>query len=335
MMKIKKIFSIIIITALCLGKINSQTTTPATLPLSGIQFFNHDYDALNSIQSTQTILDSVKTTYTAGSSIVLNPGFHAVAGSEFTAKIEDVSHRITIMTTNLHKRKHTEQAENISLINPDIVSVQEIKFPPINFTKMMNKSEYNGEYCATITIATPPTLPSPPFPPSPPSITDLFGIGILWKPSLTPPAIYKRTMPVLDSDGFRAYIIAVFPEYCVVATHYSTNESSRKNMTHLILTDPEVVKCKNLNKPVYIAGDMNAESGEDGVKDLENADFVVLNDSTSRIDLILEYNKNSNHKVISQGIAIPLPFITEDQWLDEDHGGISDHLPRYVRVKFK
>jgi len=321
-MKMKYIFSIIIITALCLGKINSQTSIPADLSLYDTQTFNKDYDALNSIESTQVINNGVTTTYTAGDEIVLKPGFHAKAGSEFTAKIEDVSNRITIMTTNLHRRKYAAQAENILLMNPDVVAVQEIGYPRNNFNRMKEKTGYGGVHHATDPL------------------NYIYGIGLLWKPSLGTVKIIPRSISTSSQDEFfagRAYIIAVFTDFCVVATHYATTPRDRKKMTRAILNDTVVTMCKNFDKPVYIAGDLNDPLGEDGVKDLKDAGFEVLNDYSSSRDMILEYNTNPDRALINNDndIAIPLPLITIDQWLDEANGGISDHLPRYVRVKFK
>jgi endonuclease/exonuclease/phosphatase family metal-dependent hydrolase len=103
-------------------------------------------------------------------------------------------------------------------------------------------------------------------------------------------------------------------------------------MTNSILNEDIV---KNYRKPVYIAGDMNAEPEDDAITDFTNEDFEVLNDTENPyhctstdgryIDLILEWNKNPNHKTIDKGI----PAGADRTFT------ISDHLPYYVKVKFK
>ena len=53
------------------------------------------YRAMNTITSTSTITANTNITFQAGQSITLNDGFHAVAGSVFTAKIEACSNTFT------------------------------------------------------------------------------------------------------------------------------------------------------------------------------------------------------------------------------------------------
>jgi len=47
------------------------------------------YRATNNIESAGTIQSGSTVTYSAGNAITLKPGFHAQAGSQFHAKIEN------------------------------------------------------------------------------------------------------------------------------------------------------------------------------------------------------------------------------------------------------
>jgi len=340
-MKIKKIFSIIIITMLCLGKINSQTSTPTdlSLPFPFSRIVDKEYEALNSIQSTQVINNGVTTTYTAGNAIVLKPGFHAKAGSEFTAKIEDISNRIIIITTNVNRRRYVRQSQMILEANADVVAIQEIGGRR-KFNTLRNETGFEGEMCATVDI-------------------DFYkyGIALLWKPELGTPEITKklRLSSSQDKDFARAYIIAVFDDFCMVATHYSLAENDRKSMTQAILNEPVIIECQNSNKPVYIAGDLNEQpfSTTGGLQIFRDAGFQILNnmertdeyqtkdpnknekqyehatrESGGMPDLILEYNTNPNRAVIDNNI----PFcVDREEWLNT----VSDHCPYRVRVKLK
>jgi len=63
---------------------------PYSLNLSGTVTGFNSYEAVQTITSTQ-VINSGFTSYKAGTQIVLSPGFHARAGSEFIATIENTS----------------------------------------------------------------------------------------------------------------------------------------------------------------------------------------------------------------------------------------------------
>ena len=320
-------------TVLCSGIINSQTTTPANQSLSGTQTGYNEYEALNSIQSTQ-VINSGTTTYTAGNEIVLKPGFHAKPGSKFEAVIDDVSNRLTIMTYNLWSNdKISEHAEVITKSGADIIAIQEMRKTP-NFNSLKNKTGLNGEFYV---------LKGGGWAIFEWMIPD-YGIALLWKPTLGTPIIHKKYIDIpgggSDNDSRRGYIIAEFNDYCFISTHYSLNPEQRIEMTNKILNETIVQSYKNSGKPVYIGGDFNEQPHEPAISMFTNPSngFEVLNDTFSPthatfggkyIDLILEHNTNPNRAVIDRGIPSCIPWPTG--WITV----VSDHYPYYVKVKFK
>jgi len=69
----------------------SVNNIPTNLTLSGTQTGNKEYTAKNNIQSTQ-VINSGKTTYTAGNKVVLSPGFKVELGSEFKIAMTDIEY---------------------------------------------------------------------------------------------------------------------------------------------------------------------------------------------------------------------------------------------------
>ena len=340
-MKIKKIFSIIVVTVLCGGKINAQTT-PANLTLSGTKTGNNEYEALNSIQSTQ-VIHSGTTTYTAGNEIVLNPGFETEAGAEFEAVIEDVSNRLTVMTYNINRREYTKHAKVIKASGADVVAIQEVQSWPItdpNFAELKRETGFNGHMCNTYNY-------SPVF---------VYGIVLLWNDAKlgNPIAITDRVINAPNAtgndDSKRGYIVAEFNDFCIVATHLPLNLVDNVSMSIEIIFDVNI----NYQKPVFIAGDLNPSGGEP-INLLNLMSFEMLNygDSTDEYydkhatrtsgaqpDLIFWHNQNPNRDIIWNGVP-------ECLWAPDTPNGyaggiykdwrfnISDHLPYVVKVKLK
>jgi exonuclease III len=134
-------------------------------------------------------------------------------------------------------------------------------------------------------------------------------------------------------------------------------------MTNDILNHPVIQNCRNKGKPVYVAGDLNIQPSdfENGaIKIFVDAGFEVLKNDTvpytyptpikpeanpGLADIILEYNKNPNHKTIESGI--PEFLQTERDLIQAAQGQgiildlnqylstVSDHYPYYVKVKLK
>ena len=352
----KKYILITAITALCIGKINSQVIDPTNLPLSGTQTGDNEYKAVN-IQSTQ-VINSGKTTYTAGNSVVLNPGFEVELGAEFEIIMDDDAlNHLTLMTynlsTNTQAKYYNMHAKVIKACNPDVVAIQELAWKR-NFNRIKDSTGYEGTKRCTRGV-------------------ENLHIAMFWKPELGTPKISKKRMLITQYDGhirYQAYIIAEFEDFCFIATHISATD--KDELINSMLNHEEVIKIKNAGKPIYFAGDMNLEPDDpammgkpDSPGTLKNAGFEVLNDMTKKEncneeeeiscykyttsdggwlkDLILECSINPKRKIIERGI--PYAILNNLGWKfsrDTDYYHLydtvnynSDHFPYVVKVKIK
>lgn len=318
-MKEKKIFSIIIVIVFCTGKIVSQSI-PDSLSLSGVQIGDNHYDAVN-INSTQ-IIESGKTTYRASNAITLKPGFHAKSGSDFRASIDGFSKRLNIMTYNLgpdRKKEYYEQhAEVIKLSGADIVALQEVRGVVTRYNMLVDRTGFKGKMGTTVNILG----------------FYRYGIAMLWNEDKIGAPISVRVELINtpnDNDPKRAYIVAEWDDYIVIATHLPLNATDSYNMVTQMLNESFIT---NYQKPVYIAGDLNPNptSAEDmpvaaGFGILNNMDepLHATRPENYRPDLILELNHNPNHELIWNGV----PNCADTTYT------ISDHLPYFVKLKFK
>lgn len=308
---------------------------PLDLPLSGTVNGNQ-YQKGSKIISTQSI-ESGKTTYLAEEEVILSEGFEVKEGAEFEVLFDrDSFHIVTMMTYNLYIEstgKYKKHAEVIKESKADVVSVQEVKGEYRFNNTLKNNSGYEGKMCSTTTKG-----------------PDKYGIGLLWNPNtLDEPEVHSKTIPCLpidkDKDGVRAYMVAEFRDFCFVATHFSLIDSCKEKMANSILNNEYVQKCNTIGKPVYIAGDLNANPKHEAIRIFKDNGFMVLNrtdtlengkyiDSTMSkgrmIDLILENNTNPYHKTIFRGV--PFDSTQKVQFLKDK---ISDHFPYRVRVKVK
>lgn len=307
-----------------------NTLFPDNLTLDGTITKNQEKKASN-ITSSQVIA-SGKSVYLAEEKVVLEPGFEVKSGAEFHLTVDrDSFHVVPMLTFNLwgnhSKVDYETRANYIVQSNAAIVSVQEVRGAS-NFKKLKETTGMDGTMCTTIN-----------------GIFVKYGIGMLWdkKRVGSPSRIRKsRTATLLkdDDDTYRGYIIAEFPEFCFIATHFNGNDDCCKKMTKKIFNEEIFKECKG-KKPIYIAGDMNNTPETTAIKRFTEKGFRILNDITSddhktigrHIDLIMEYNDNQDngyYKLIERGI--PLTEEQKKEWKDNK---VSDHFPYFVKVKMK
>jgi len=312
----KKILFLIIVTiSLCIGKIHSQVIDPNNLPLSGTQTGNNEYEAQN-IQSTQ-VINSGKTTYTAGNSVVLKPGFKVELGAKFEIIMDDDRlNNLTMMTWNLNFPEfvidHSRHAEVINRVKPDVVALQEV-IGRGNFNNLKTLTGMEGEkvwlldWCIN-------------------GGCYKYGLAILWKPAFGTPTITKKWISIIGLTTYRTvgYIIAEFEDFCFISTHYpnltSTAIEDRVVVTQKILATSVVQNCINSGKPIYIGGDFNEDYRYNSIPLFVNNGFEVLNKDTETYpthnkdsdgnylpadrpcDYIIGYNTYPNHKTIEHSI---------------------------------
>lgn len=231
---------------------------------------------------------------------------------------------ITLMTYNLETDKGfnfqflriTRHAQVIAASNADVVAVQEVK-GNTNFNNLKSKSGLSG---AWYDIA-----------------GNGYGIGLLWKPSLGTPIITNvkiNPTPGSTDKESRAFMIAEFPDFCFISTHYSLNAVDRDTMTARIIS-----YANSAGKTLFVAGDFNAQPTFRAMVTFQNNNFHILNDlteltfpssaPTALIDMILGFRKNPTDKqytVVSRGVPVPpAGLVLQD---------ISDHLPYCVTLDF-
>lgn len=232
---------------------------------------------------------------------------------------------ITMMTYNIkgwdiNDNKIKDISKVINYYAPDIVAIQEVhKRPYLIF----------HDYLAD--IATQTGLKSQFFA----LVGNYYGIGIL---STTDPiSVQTRAFPFSDASKDkedRGIIIAEFPDYFFISTHYSLNDVDRDTATKWICDFAD-----NSDKTVFVAGDFNAAPTYRAMVTFKNRGFKILNDinqftipsnaPTKTIDMVISYSDFEGAKkydVLESGIA-KTPGV--------DLSFPSDHLPVFVNLKPK
>ena len=146
-----------------------------------------------------------------------------------------------------------------------------------------------------------------------------YGIGVLSKR----PALSVATYPLPCRREPRTMIVVEFEKYYFICTHLSLNEEDRLSSVKIIR---DVVE--KLNKPVFLAGDINALPNSRTTKAF--LEFMqVLSDTTRNT-----HRSNAPSKCIDyiygRGAKFVKPRTTVIQ-----NSIASDHLPLYVDLKIK
>ncbi|MDR1525190.1 MAG: metallophosphoesterase, partial [Tannerella sp.] len=146
-----------------------------------------------------------------------------------------------------------------------------------------------------------------------------YGVGILSKEK----PIGFRQIP-LPGNEKRTLLVAEFSRYFFCCTHLALEQENREHSVSLILET-----LKDIDKPLFLAGDMNAAYNSPELKALSEK-FTLLNDSRKNtfpadnpdrcIDFIYGI-KNNGYSVPGQSV------------LNEPLA--SDHLPLYADVRLK
>jgi endonuclease/exonuclease/phosphatase family metal-dependent hydrolase len=231
---------------------------------------------------------------------------------------------ITMMSYNIKGYGITESrlgevAKVINYYLPDMVAVQEVD----------NRTPAGFKYDNLSDLAAATNMKSTFLP----LVGTYYGIGLLSK--TTPLSIRTQTFAFTDATKDkedRGIIIAEYPDFFFIATHYSLNANDRDTATKWI-TD----FAASSDKTVFVAGDFNAQPTYRAMVTFKNNGFKILNDvnqytfsSTSPeecIDMVLCYSNFDEAKkydVVESGIAKTPGVILSS---------VSDHLPVYVELK--
>ena len=198
-------------------------------------------------------------------------------------------------------------AKIVKEVEPDVVAVQELDSCTSRnkFYVLGKMAEAAGDYYAY-------------FSPSIPYRGGKYGIGVLSKK----PALSVDYHPLPCRKEPRSLIVVEFKKYYLLCTHLSLNEEDR-------ITSVEIIRdvvSKLKNKPVFIAGDMNARPTSKPVmafkefcQVLSNENKFTIPSTGPRACIDYIFGANGSFKVLNEQVIYDCIY--------------SDHLPLWVDVK--
>ncbi|MEG0010541.1 MAG: endonuclease/exonuclease/phosphatase family protein [Muribaculaceae bacterium] len=246
--------------------------------------------------------------------LVLSIGYNAGAEEDITMMTYNIKGNSTNAT------KIADVAKVINYYSPDFVAVQEVhKRPYMLFHDYL-------EDIAKATGMKPIFFPL---------VSNYYGIGFL---SFEDPiSVQTKAFPFSDSSKDkedRGIIIAEFPNFFFITTHYSLNADDRDTATAWIVNFAAYS-----DKTVFVAGDFNAQPTYRAMVTFKNHGFKILNDVSqltipsdnpkSCIDMVISYSNFDEAKkydVIESGIATTPGVVLST---------VSDHLPVFVNLRPK
>lgn len=224
-------------------------------------------------------------------------------------------HTLRLMTYNIKNANGMDDICNfqrvanvINNVSPDVVAIQEVD----SMTNRSRQKYVLGEIAER-------TQMYAYFAPAIDFDGGKYGIGLLTKQI----PVRVQTIALPGREETRTLILAEFEDYIYCCTHLSLTEEDR--MKSLEIVKPFTASYK---KPLFLAGDMNAEPESDFIKELQK-DFQILSnpkqstypapEPKETIDYITALKSNAN------GFAL-----ISSQVLDEPIA--SDHRPILVEL---
>jgi endonuclease/exonuclease/phosphatase family metal-dependent hydrolase len=239
----------------------------------------------------------------------------SVACSPLTKSVEKKQNTVKILTYNVRNCRgmdditdYSRVAGVISRVAPDVVALQELDSATqrsngvVVLNELSSLTKMFKTYGASIAYQ-----------------GGKYGIGILTKEK----PIGWKIVALPGREEKRSILIVELNDYYICCTHFSLTEEDRIASVDII---NEAVK--ELSKPVFLAGDLNAVSSSQVIKNIENKWLILNNPSLPTIpsnnpqrciDFILTC-KNENYS-----------FQTT-QTMVENEPLASDHLPVWALV---
>lgn len=228
------------------------------------------------------------------------------------------SRSLRIMSYNIRdgrgmddKTDYLRTAGVINRVAPDVVAVQEVD-------SVTNRSGRTD----VLRVLAELTRMYPTYAPAIPYDGGKYGIGILSKEK--PVSVRRVALP--GREEARTFVMAEFADYVYCSTHLSLTAADQ--LLSLPIIREEVSRC---NKPVLIAGDLNAAPRSEFIREL-GKDFIILTDTTlatfpadspdTCLDYIALYKKGSMPLSLVRNGVIPAPVE-------------SDHRPVFADIVFK
>ena len=225
-------------------------------------------------------------------------------------------HTLRLMTYNIKNANGMDDICNFQRVanvinnaSPDVVAIQEVD----SMTRRSGQKYVLGEIAER-------TQMHACFAPAIEFDGGKYGIGLLTKQV----PLRLQAIPLPGREEARTLILAEFEDYIYCCTHLSLTEEDRMKSLEIVKSFTASYK-----KPLFLAGDMNAEPESDFIKELQK-DFEILSnpkqstypapDPKETIDYITALKSNAN------GFAL-----ISSQVLDEPMA--SDHRPILVELR--
>ena len=219
--------------------------------------------------------------------------------------------------TNVDRANYNNTAKVISLIDPDVIALQELdKFttwhPHDQLQELADRTGMKPYYCKTIDYR-----------------GGDYGIGILSQRE--PLRTVSGDLPGTEA---RKFFLAEFDDYIFIATHLCHLETTNRAQSVEIINAYIAANYASYTKPIFLAGDFNESnmSSEMMVKLKEKWEIISTSSNTfmntatpKRIDYIVLYKGN---KAACEVLGTAVPSYDEI-----NVNKVSDHLPVLVDIK--
>lgn len=223
---------------------------------------------------------------------------------------------IRLMSYNIRNAKGMDNTTDLSRIsdvikrvNPDFVALQEIDSATVR----------NGGINLLQQLAS-EVLMYPLFAPAIEFQGGKYGVGLLSKEK----PINHTYIPLPGREESRVLLLAEFEKFYIASTHFSLNEQDRVKSAGIVSS-----LVKSLDKPLYLAGDLNALPDSELIRILSES-FNTLNDVKQStfpadnadrcIDFIMGPKDDSYSLLVRKVVNEPLA---------------SDHRPLYADIRIK
>lgn len=267
--------------------------------------------------------------------------FTGVSGCESSSKEEEAvvisppkktslrmgSYNVYYCKSNTGNPKYTDQntqnvASAIDALNCDIISIQELDSGFVDrqekrylLKDIASKTKTKYQYF---------------YGPAHQFGTANVGVGILVNPALK---VISKKQVALPGEENRTLLMLEFEKFWFVATHYDLVTANRVQSSTIVMQE-----IKKLNKPVYLAGDLNINSTETEAYNILAQSFIPItpltyNDGKVRntIDYVLFSDGGFSHKPVFKGSKIVTDLELPNKLPIQQ---VSDHYPIWVNVEF-
>ena len=218
--------------------------------------------------------------------------------------------QLVLGTYNLHHCESEDGGRNYAQIgavikglNPDVIALQELdscntRSPEFQIAELAKISDMQYLYHRTI-----------------PFEDGSYGIGLMYKPTLE---LVSSDFVVLPGEEPRGALIAEFPKFVYVSTHFCDKSAGNRNTAIYELTTYLAEKFSKSGKAVFLGGDLNSANILEIVPiwqqcSTDEPTFVGPEESV-RIDYIVNLRSRASVEPKSSGVV-------------SEAAGLSDHLP--------